>query len=1561
MYDNSSCPSVFQPGDSCDVFCKEPFVGSPGHASCGSRNTEWNGAYEWTPPSCRCPNPRTAPEGYFFNGSGWFCDTSQNYTGTAEVVCSQPGFCLSGPTLIGCQKNGPCVPPLLDLCMYDASSCDGIEVAQQCVITCRSPFLGSSTSAFCESPGGLQGLQYTEPDCQLDVCPDPDPAPEGYVRVGGGWACAFGFEGVPVKQCGHDSSCRPAPRLSGCEPIIRPCQLPNLDCRYDLSNCTGTVPGEHCEIRCRAPYIGVPQLAICAPGNETAKLQSEELRFTRPYCDLEVCPDPDPLPPGYERVGEGFRCLPGFAGSPVWFCSDLGNCQHRLQLRGCSNSTDISIMITQLSEAPSQGGFAPCRAGQDCGSPLDAPEGYGQFLGQWRCQPGYLGSPSTTCKPKRSCGSTPTLSGCVPIEPCLPIIPDGCDVDVSDCRSVLGGKTCEIRCQEPFVGEPTIGTCPPGNIDVDTPLMWTRPTCTLRCPRLGLPIKDGYIKDSIQGWICAPDHRGDAMVTCNISEGNISVGCEAQCFYSGCEPIEVCLNSRLQPPLDACEYNATGCDGLLPDRLCEIGCMPPYIGSPTVAYCAEMARPINRTSQADPVLDYTLPQCTCPDPTETEGYIKVNGEWQCDEGYAGMAVKQCQRPLLGQCIDKPELVGCLPRQPCQDPPPSGLTCEKIDASNCSEVEGGGTCEVFCVPPYVGEVSVARCMEDNTDPFQPLEMPVEPCTLGCPDPLFLPEGYKKLSDEGIGRWECDAEARYEGTANVSCLLSETCNSTKQFHGCAKIVRPCLMPPLDACKFDVSDCASVPANGTCTIRCSGHYIGEPVVGRCPEGNVDDYGLIFDQPRCVIEDPDCPLPEEAPEGYAIDNGEFVCADGYVGDYVLSRCGHDKNCNKALDPIGCTPTVNCAPLKIDPCERDNVGCWDVQAGGSCFIQCKPPYFGTPTLARCPAGNTDPNTPLEYDLTFCFCSDPPFTPAGYTKDMFGQWICEEGYAGTAVKQCRVGETCIADAQLVGCEKLEPCAPLQPTSCEQDVTDCANVPPGGTCVVSCRTPWANVATTGATCPDGNTDPLRTVDWTPPVCELQCPEPPVIPQGFQWNPASFEALCQIGYLGPPNTNCTVDATTCQVTTQISGCRRLQPCTLPEGDFCRVNMTSCRNVMPGGSCNPPCIPPFELYSAPGRATCPEGNLDPDLPLTWEQYPNCSVFQCPDPSPVPLGYEFGIDQRSPAAIEAGVDRWYCSPGYVGEPVRVCGSNITCGVIALLSGCLPITPCRAPVVDTCRVDDSRCGSIRPGGRCTLSCRAPFEGAGTIASCLASNTDPDGLLFRAPICRLPGNFDPLPLDKGFSGTRTGFNCSEGYAGPIQTLCRMEEGCRIFTFPDGCAPPVPCRVSTFEDMDGRAGFISGNLSFGRSQLDETLNTGQGRNALNNDVRLRFTGKGVIYEDEVERYSIYFVGECNNTLEPAIASVVPLDSSNQILCCDEEVYNISLDSVMVPPLAMGIESGTRIYGLAVRVLIRKPKTLELSEHYWVTHFEDRVDPITNGAPSWTEGSWFWLALLFLNYT
>eukprot|EP00435_Cladocopium_sp_Y103_P057690 s264_g20.t1 len=179
-YNTSQCPYDFKPGQECQVTCKAPYVGPPSVARCSSNNIDWQGAFEWAASECFCPNPRTVPDGYFQNASGWFCDTNNSYTGEAEVVCSQPGFCLAEPMVIGCQKSGPCVAPLLDHCMFDASSCEGVEISRQCVISCAAGFIGASTTAFCENPGGQFGLQYTEPSCRLDFCPDPAVMP-GYV------------------------------------------------------------------------------------------------------------------------------------------------------------------------------------------------------------------------------------------------------------------------------------------------------------------------------------------------------------------------------------------------------------------------------------------------------------------------------------------------------------------------------------------------------------------------------------------------------------------------------------------------------------------------------------------------------------------------------------------------------------------------------------------------------------------------------------------------------------------------------------------------------------------------------------------------------------------------------------------------------------------------------------------------------------------------------------------------------------------------------------------------------------------------------------------------------------------------------------------------------------------------------------------------------------------------------------------------------------------------------------------------------------------------------------
>eukprot|EP00434_Breviolum_minutum_P044174 symbB.v1.2.039423.t1/scaffold6555.1/size17125/1 len=136
-----------------------------------------------------------------------------------------------------------------------------------------------------------------------------------------------------------------------------PCRLPNLDCRYDMSNCSSITQGQYCEVKCVAPFAGKPSTAVCPPGTD---MQSpEELLVTLPYCDLEGCPDPDPIPLGYRRVGEIFTCTDGFVGQAVMQCSETQACQYVLSLSGCTNATDLAISFAQLTQAPSQQDFVP--------------------------------------------------------------------------------------------------------------------------------------------------------------------------------------------------------------------------------------------------------------------------------------------------------------------------------------------------------------------------------------------------------------------------------------------------------------------------------------------------------------------------------------------------------------------------------------------------------------------------------------------------------------------------------------------------------------------------------------------------------------------------------------------------------------------------------------------------------------------------------------------------------------------------------------------------------------------------------------------------------------------------------------------------------------------------------------------------------------------------------------------------------------------------------------------------------------------------------------------------
>ncbi|CAK9018895.1 unnamed protein product [Durusdinium trenchii] len=218
------------------------------------------------------------------------------------------------------------------------------------------------------------------------------------------------------------------------------------------------------------------------------------------------------------------------------------------------------VSLTQLREAPAQRDFSLCPTAEACGEPNEIPEGYDKFLGEWRCGAGYAGTAAIGCSPRRNCQSTATLSGCVPIEPCLPIIPgpEDCDLNVSACQSVLGGESCEISCKDPpYRGASTIATCPEGNINTSQVLTWTRPKCELTNCIQRVDIPDGYVKDSVQKWICAPGYIGTPNVECKI---NVTTDdCEAYCLYEGCFPEVNCT----VPAVDACRLNFTECHGIL--------------------------------------------------------------------------------------------------------------------------------------------------------------------------------------------------------------------------------------------------------------------------------------------------------------------------------------------------------------------------------------------------------------------------------------------------------------------------------------------------------------------------------------------------------------------------------------------------------------------------------------------------------------------------------------------------------------------------------------------------------------------------------------------------------------------------------------------------------------------------------------------------------------------------------------------------------------------------------------------------------------------------------------
>lgn len=685
------------------------------------------------------------------------------------------------------------------------------------------------------------------------------------------------------------------------------------------------------------------------------------------------------------------------------------------------------------------------------------------------------------------------------------------------------------------------------------------------------------------------------------------------------------------------------------------------------------------------------------------------------------------------------------------------------------------------------------------------------------------------------------------------------------------------------------------------------------------------MYDPPICHFVE--CPDPHPEPAGYTKDSsGTWHCADGFFG-VAEKECDE---CRATLLLRGCEPIVPCVfPHMPQPCTFDTSDCGDaVGAGETCTVLCNAPHWhGASSILSCEGNNTHPAQVAMGGLPECnvTCPEPDPPPAAYSKsDQEHTWECAFGHVGVARAACVFDEGCAMLLQLTGCEQASNCMAPEDidtlNNCSLlDVSDCADVPPGGSCIVSCVPPRLGTPAI-ASCPSQGSQLV----WTPPVClfascleefpagymkgeggwqcapgysgnpsltcarledccypateptgcyevglpcEAECAPPvPVAPGYSEGADGGWE--CSAGYVGAVEVLCEVDERGCKVgPMELRGCSAVVPCTVaPKSlqESCKYDVSDCSDgIAAGSSCATTCKWPYIGESV--STSCSGSNLNNDTALALS-LSDC-VLDCSATATTPAGYVLGQDG------------WECTAGYTGVAVASCSVDLdTCSIIFDVSGCLPTVPCVLPSVDFCAIDISDCVGLAAGGSCSVSCAAPYTGAPTSASCPADNIDPSqSVLWSAPRCSCPA---PSSVPPGYvmaapgSGNLSGWaawRCADGYDGAVVLACHSAgPGCEAEPQLSGCWPLLPCGAAPFVDTDEVEGTLGGTFAFGPA-----------------------AALGRVSEEGVATYEVYFADACGDPLGAALAQVSPDRSTAGAACCQPDLYQITLDSVAIP--------------------------------------------------------------------
>lgn len=644
---------------------------------------------------------------------------------------------------------------------------------------------------------------------------------------------------------------------------------------------------------------------------------------------------------------------------------------------------------------------------------------------------------------------------------------------------------------------------------------------------------------------------------------------------------------------------------------------------------------------------------------------------------------------------------------------------------------------------------------------------------------------------------------------------------------------------------------------------------------------------------------------------NGTWSCDAGFVGE-VEEECD---TCNASLTLSGCFPLLPCVAPRIDEsCVLDLSNCSSLAPGETCTVECQAPFQGEPTYGTCPADNTDPQ--LEFNVTRpdcrLVCPWPETVPLGYTWTE-GAWACSNGYHGLAVFECHLEDDCTARPELKGCNAPQPCAAPLLDRCQHiDASECSSLEPTEACNLTCLEPFLGERTI-AVCPYDNPSASKGPDFLAPRCvKPSCPE--VVPPGYQ-KTAERGWSCARGYAGEAHQSCVSDHDCCELHLHLEGCRPIVGCQLPVVDECELDLTECRDIWAGEECTIRCRPPFVGMATTG--SCRGENTDPLEMLNWTA-PRCQIPFCARPMPPPMGYIYSGLQELCAPGFAGSPRATCRGGHPNTgcqapPMELTGcapiiscplpeldtcmyqtacvnqsvdsdgfcvavgrcllDQATCTSSLELSGCLELQPCLAPApTNPCMYDVSDCRNVQPGSFCRLLCKPPYAGGSPKLICPAGNTDPRYVMKWAEpycFCTNPEHTE-VPLGFAEDG-EGGYTCAPGFVGHPRKRCQAARfECLQKSELAGCVSPDVCHVMPFVDENDSPGLITGKVSFGPAMV-----------------------AGVIQEEQVEGYEIFFADDCHEAVGSSVASVprgfLPANGG----CCEVMHYVVQLTDVWIP--------------------------------------------------------------------